>query len=108
MTREGRPAKIRLGRIEVCQRVEPVGVETDGDDDEIGMEFLNPGTYRDLECLAKLVSAVTRSQRRIDDVVVIAALERSSRFRDRAASRESHHPPCHEPCARTKVLGDHH
>ncbi len=69
-----RPAEIRLGQIEVRQRVAHVRVEPGGDHDEVRPKLVQPGKNGGLEGFAELWPAVARPQRRVDDVVVLAAL----------------------------------
>ena len=65
---------VRLDQIDVAQRIAVMGVETGRDDDEIGRERLDARQDHGLHRLAEGFAAVARPERRIDDLVMLAAL----------------------------------
>ena len=81
-----RPAVVGLDQIEVAERIAVVGVEAGRDDDEIGRERLDARQDHGLHRLAKGFAPVARPQRRVDDLVVLAALADRAGARDNAAS----------------------
>jgi hypothetical protein len=69
-----RPGEIGLDEIEAPERIEAVRVEARRNDEEVGAERLDARQDRGLERLAKGFAAVAGAQRRIDDLIMRAAL----------------------------------
>ena len=66
-----------------------MGVEAGRDDDQLGREAASRGRIAVSNASRNLLAAVARAQRRVDDIVVLAALATARRCPDRAASRGS-------------------
>ncbi len=69
----GDPGKIGFGQIEIGERIAPMRIEACGDHDEIGMKGGDPRQNDGGDGFAEERSISSRTQRHVDDRVVIAA-----------------------------------
>jgi len=80
-----RPGEILLDKIETAERIETMRVETSRDDDQIRAKRVNPGQKPCFHRVPEHRAIVARRERRVDDIVVLAA------FVARAGARKQRH-----------------
>ncbi len=85
----GDPGEIGLGQANLRQRVPDMGIETDGDEEEVGREIVERRQDATFEGVAENFAAVAWLQRRIEDVADAGFAERACTGKERHLMRRA-------------------
>src|SRR5579875_676246 len=70
----GDPGVVAFNEVETAERIAPMAIEPSRENNDAGAEISNARQNQRLKRLAEALAAVSRRQRRIDDIPMFAAL----------------------------------